>query len=452
MRILLGVHQFFPHHGTGTEVLTLQMAQGLRRRGHEAAIVTGEPNWSHADNVPTSLSSDSYGGLPVYRVHFGPGRRRDPISLHLNAPDRVRLVLDVIHQWKPDVVHLNHLAGFSGQVVPAIGALGVPVVFTATDYWPVCSLATLRRRFDQQNCQGPAEGVDCVRCLSPVPTGAWLARLGLMIGKTPLPLVLGPARSLHVIPLRAGMLIDHANQARLILCSTRFLADVLVRHGADDNKVRVLPYGVDVGPLPEPVPIPDRFTPEQPLRLGFIGSLVERKGSHVLLEALRGIGEQRENIRAEIYGNEVPNAADYYRRICAMQKDLGPVAQLKGVFLPTEIGRVLRGLHALVVPSTWYESAPLSLCSALAAGVPVIVSRLGGLTEPIVDGQTGLSFPPGDAAALGNLFSGLVRKPNTLAGMRRAGESSPRRTIDDYVADAESIYHEVLFPSQMREH
>jgi len=54
-------------------------------------------------------------------------------------------------------------------------------------------------------------------------------------------------------------------------------------------------------------------------------------------------------------------------------------------------------MHALVVPSTWYESTPLVLCSALAAGTFALVSRLGGMTEVIVEGENGFSFAAEDA-------------------------------------------------------
>jgi len=42
------------------------------------------------------------------------------------------------------------------------------------------------------------------------------------------------------------------------------------------------------------------------------------------------------------------------------------------------MGEILGGLHLLIVPSIWYESTPLVLCSSLGAGIPALVSRLGG--------------------------------------------------------------------------
>ena len=60
----------------------------------------------------------------------------------------------------------------------------------------------------------------------------------------------------------------------------------------------------------------------------------------------------------------------------------------------------LSRIDVLVVPSIWYENAPLVVYSALAAGVPVVATDLGGLSETIVHGRNGLLFEPGNPAAL----------------------------------------------------
>jgi len=66
-------------------------------------------------------------------------------------------------------------------------------------------------------------------------------------------------------------------------------------------------------------------------------------------------------------------------------------------------------LDLLVVPSTWWENSPLTVLEALAAGVPVVGSRTGGLPELIEDGRTGLLVTPGDAAALRTALEDVVQ-------------------------------------------
>lgn len=113
-----------------------------------------------------------------------------------------------------------------------------------------------------------------------------------------------------------------------------------------------------------------------------------------------------------------------------------------GTFPHDQIGEVMSGQHLLVVPSLWYESTPLVLCSALAAGIPALVSQLGGMTEVIQEGVNGLSFPPGDASALKGILLRLLDAPEMLAGLHRTTVAR-RRFTADYVEDVESAYAEV---------
>ncbi len=443
MRILLGVHQFFPRCTAGTEVITLQMAHGLRRRGHDVFVVTGEAEWSRLESTPPTFSTDEFQGIEVNRIHFGARRRLDPISPHVSAPDRVRWVAELVRRRKPDVVHLNHLGALSGSVIPEIRSQGVPVVFTATDFWTICSLATLRRRFDGANCDGPGDGASCVRCLSPMPLPESAARAALAIGRTGLHRLIRPANALRSLGQRADRLVADVNRASRILCPSHFLASVLIRHGVDESKVRIVPYGVDLGTLPEAVGLPARFTREEPLRLGFVGTLDEHKGAHVVLQALIDLGARRNSVALDLYGPRVRRGDSYFRRLTALIREATPAARYRGVYEPSEVGRVVRGFHALVVPSLWYENTPLVVCSALDAGVPVIVSRMGGMTEAIIEGETGLSVPAGDAASLARLLGRLLDDAGELARLQGHLKSRRRRDVDAYLADLEEIYREV---------
>ncbi len=66
----------------------------------------------------------------------------------------------------------------------------------------------------------------------------------------------------------------------------------------------------------------------------------------------------------------------------------------------------------LVVPSRWYENAPYVVLEAMAAGVPVIASNIGGLPELVRDGETGVLVPPRDAHALANSIEMLYSDPS----------------------------------------
>lgn len=114
-----------------------------------------------------------------------------------------------------------------------------------------------------------------------------------------------------------------------------------------------------------------------------------------------------------------------------------------GTFPHEEIGKVLRSVHLVVVPLIWYESAPLVLCSALAAGVPVLVSKLGGMTEIIQEVIDGFSFTAGDSTQLSALISKLLDTPEWF---REISNHSGNKisTPEDYANDIEAEYLRVL--------
>jgi glycosyltransferase involved in cell wall biosynthesis len=169
-----------------------------------------------------------------------------------------------------------------------------------------------------------------------------------------------------------------------------------------------------------------------------MGSIAELKGPHVILDALASLGDRARMISLQLYGKGNP-ANPYFHKIRAQVERLGGIAVLAGTFPHDQIGEVVTGHHLLVVPSLWYESTPLVLCAALAAEIPAIVSRLGGMTEMVEVGINGLSFTPGDAIALKEVLLRLLDAPEILAGLHRTTVAR-RRFTEDYVDDIESAY------------
>ena len=440
MNILLGVHQFFPNRRAGTEVLTLELARGLRIRGHHVEIIAGEADHELSTERQPQLNRDSFDEFVVHRLRYGMVKRKHPIADHWYEPRRVQLVLDLVLSLRPDVVHFNHVMGFSAQVVQEVSKLGIPVFFTATDYWIVCPKHTLFKTFEKRVCLGPGDGTDCVRCFRPTPR--WLAALAMTMAASPISNLNSMIRNVQAMGLRPSHMVGALSGASRIFVSTHFLARLLVSHGVNEDRVQVIPYGVQVGPLPEKRPVPREFTPSEPLRLGFIGTISEIKGVHLILKALDMMGEQRKLVRLEVFGR-IDNSSSFCRQLQqeARQRDL-PV-EFKGTFPHEMIGQILRGFHLLVVPSLWYESAPLVLCSALAAETPVVVSDLGGMTEPLQEGENGVTFPPGDCRALCEIISDFLRDPAKLKGMHRV-RNAKIRTPADYVSEIEEEYCRAL--------
>jgi len=99
---------------------------------------------------------------------------------------------------------------------------------------------------------------------------------------------------------------------------------------------------------------------------------------------------------------------------------------------------LVRGARAVVLPSEWYENAPMSVLESMALGKPVLGARIGGIPELIDEGETGWLFTSGDAGELaGQLRAIALADAAVLAAMgRRARERVEQRYTRERYADA----------------
>src|ERR671929_1826568 len=193
----------------------------------------------------------------------------------------------------------------------------------------------------------------------------------------------------------------------------------LVRLGAARRKLTVVPCGVDLALFS-----PDG--PREPRRAGrrrllCVGRLVERKGIGNVIEAL-----------AEVPDAELVVAGGPPRERLADDpeaKRLGGVAERAGVADRVDLrGQVERAdLPALVrssdvvVCAPWYEPFGIVPLEAMACGVPVVASAVGGLVDSVVDGVTGVHVPPRRPDLLAAALQGLMADPERRREMGAAG-------------------------------
>lgn len=131
--------------------------------------------------------------------------------------------------------------------------------------------------------------------------------------------------------------------------------------------------------------------PVKPYCIGYIGSLVEHKGVHVLLEALARVPDG--DLHCRIYGAMDDSA--YVARLRKLAEGDQRV-KFMGTFEPSNMLNVIKTMDVLAVPSLWYENEPLVIKSALQAGIPVLCNDIGSLSGMVDHGRTGWLVPFGD--------------------------------------------------------
>jgi glycosyltransferase involved in cell wall biosynthesis len=203
-----------------------------------------------------------------------------------------------------------------------------------------------------------------------------------------------------------------ARQVDRVIATTVDETRELTAMGARANRMSVVPCGVDL----------ERFRPDGPAesrssgrpRVVVVSRLVERKGIGNVIEAVASLP----GVELVIAGGPPaamltsdPEAQRFQRLITDL--GVGDRIRLRGAVTRDEVPMLLRSAD-LVACCPWYEPFGLVAVEAMASGVPVIASRVGGLAETVIDGQTGVLVPPRCprmiADAVGSLLGDAERR------------------------------------------
>jgi glycosyltransferase involved in cell wall biosynthesis len=336
---------------------------------------------------------------------------------------------------RPEVVHVQHLAGLSADLPEAARARGHRTVATVHEYWYVCQRAMFLHS-DGSRCRGPAHAscIDCVLGANGRPAAPPLAsRLAVSLRRS-----LGGVPAIGNVANRDRFrsFQDAIAQYHAIVTPSQFVIDELRRHGMSIANARALPLGLQIDAFAEPAgPALLPVRPERPLRLGFVGQHLPHKGPHVLLEALRRVADLP--VRAEFHGTRWPD----HPFDAALQELFAavPGATYRGRFPDGELPRVLAELDLLVVPSTCPESFGIATREAHLAGRPVLSTDRGALPESIRDGEDGMLVAADDPAAMASAIRRLATEPELLSRLLRGAVAARARvkSIGDYAGEIE---------------
>jgi len=161
--------------------------------------------------------------------------------------------------------------------------------------------------------------------------------------------------------------------------------------------------------------------PVSPPLLVAVGRLVEKKGYPVLIEACRLRRDRGIDFRCEIIG-----AGPLEAVLRARVEDLAVLVSLSGPRTQPEIRQSLAAASAFVLPCVEEKAGgmdilPTVITEAMAAGLPVVSTRLAGIPEMVIDGKTGFLVAPGDAAAVANAIQKLITNAAEARAMGAAG-------------------------------
>jgi glycosyltransferase involved in cell wall biosynthesis len=378
----------------------------MHARGHEVAIV-------HRATGTAGLVKTQREQITIYRVELG---AMDTWSLFVATFGNPRLVQkfrEVFEEFRPDVVHFQHLRGLSPRLVHWSKQQGSLVFISLRDFWFVCPNAQLLDYETGELCETPGEPIHCTRC--------GLVRVGYR-ALLPIAPILSP-----IMAVRNHILSQSMQQADALFAYTRFVQNWYTQQGAPAEKLHYVPRGI-----PRPAKPPVEFHDDDYVRFAYIGGLSWQKGIHVLIEAFNTLDEHAKLLIAGDETQYVEYVGELRTRV------QHPGVEFLGRIDREVVWNVLACADAVVIPSLWYETFSMLAREAFAMGVPVIASNHGALAEAVTHEVDGLLVPPGDVSAWRLALRRFVDSYDLRTHLR-AGVSAPL-TMREYLDNLEVHY------------
>jgi glycosyltransferase involved in cell wall biosynthesis len=294
----------------------------------------------------------------------------------------------LLQRVRPDIAHGHNIYHhISPSILGLLKKRGVPTVLTLHDLKIACPAYNMLARDGVcERCRGgKIHNVVTNRCIN---------------GSALMSLVVGMEALVH------KMLRSYRRHVDLFVVPSRFYVDKFVEWGWPRELFRYVPNFVDVAGL-EP-----RYEPGDSFL--YFGRVIRQKGVSTLIRAAAEAG-----ITLQIAGTG-PDLETMRQLAGSLNANVKFLGHISGSALHDTV----RAARAVVLPSEWYENAPVSVLEAYALGKPVIGARIGGIPELVRENDTGVCFASGSVTELAAALRTIQSRPDAeIAQMGRAGRS-----------------------------
>lgn len=374
MRVLIANNYFYLRGGC--ERVMFNDIRALEQAGIEVVPFSAQDS----ANAPTGYSRYFTRGVDIHATN--PLRQiqaaREAIDCNRTAQDFAKLLDDT----QPDIVHFHNIYGrLTTSILSVARSRAIPAVLTVHDYKLVCPSYLMLR-----------DGKPCDACLD---GGFYRCALHRCHKKN---LATSAVNAAEAYFARCA---DRYGAISTFLCPSRFIEMLLMRSGVDVNRVVYHPNAVD----------PGAYVPQfRGAYVLYAGRLSHEKGLPTLLRALAGT-----DVPLRIAGTG-PMEQTVRGLIAAGSHTIA----LEGYCDGSRLENLYRNAAFVVVPSEWYENAPMTILEAFAYGKPVVATRIGGIPELVSDTETGYLADPCAPEQLRAAILKLWRDPDAQQRMGMA--------------------------------
>jgi glycosyltransferase involved in cell wall biosynthesis len=228
-------------------------------------------------------------------------------------------------------------------------------------------------------------------------------------------------------------------RASRVIAVSHAMADYIAHKGFDPARITVVTNGV-----PSLAALPDRPPPGEHWTLGMVALFRPRKGLEVLLDAMVMLRQHGIDLHLRAVGTfESPK---YEAEIAARVWRLHLNDQISWSGFTQQVGAELRKMDLLVLPSLFGEGLPMVVLEAMAAGVPVVATRVPGVPEAIRHGEDGVLVNPNDPVDLARAIAYLVQERYNWGSLRASAFQRHAERFSDraMAASVAVVYKDIL--------
>ena len=396
-KVLYIVHNHPEIRSGGVEVYSQELFQAMRARPDFSAclLAKGGAPFSAAQrpHEGTMISTVSPADDGQYLFHNEGGDYDHFLGTSCAKEHLVTYLDRFLTAVRPDVVHFHHTLYLGYDTLRQVrnSLPAAAIVYSLHDYLPICHRnGQLLRTNNRERCHEPSPR-RCHECF--------------------------PAIAPREFFLRERFIKAQLEHVDLFLAPSEFLRERYIAWGLPREKIICEPYGRAVISARPGAASPDGSR----WRFGFFGQMSLFKGVHVLLDAMKIIERlQPGAAHLWLHGNNLDlQPPEFQATVDALLTDTAASVTNSGPFQRKELRRLMENIDWVVVPSLWWENAPLVIQEAVMCGRPVICSDVGGMAEAVTSNENGLHFRVGDAMSLAETMRRAATTPGLWDRLRQ---------------------------------
>ena len=385
------------NHG-GASINAFDIARGMAARGHEVKFIASGTSRS-------ALGKDGYQVIELKQ------KLRNPVFHYFN-PILLFKLRSQLEKFKPDIIHIHNINLQTFSLGTLLFSKNYPMVWTLHDVWPLCMTGWP----NQAECDGFL--VNCHSCKH------WSK----------------PAVAINKMIKETAFKISKF----CIACPSRWMAANLAESRLSQKRVSRINYGIDQSlfyPANETPARIDHDMPENKKIILFCGGkrLVGelpawRKGWKYLVDALKILAKTSPDLHLMYVGESIKLPADFPVGITfaegVMRDEMRGYYHLADIFVLPTLG----------------DNSPLTILEAMACKTPIVATSVGGISESITSGKTGLLCPPRNADSLAKAIEFLLKHPAEANDMAERGYQKLNSDFrfDQMIDRYENLYSEAI--------